>query len=210
LLLASIAAGAQRFSFGVEGGAPVTQPLAVGLPNPFATYVVNSNPYVVGACAEIRITPRFGIGFDALMRHFSYDASGRYVPGISTFTSRTTANAWEFPLLGRYRFRGAKPVSPVVTAGAAADWLQGMRQAATVSTFIGGVSTIAASQPSELQQRTVAGLVGGGGVDVRLRRIHFEPEVRYTFLAGRHFQAPGNGTMWDNRNRVEVLLGIVF
>jgi hypothetical protein len=210
MALTAVAAGAQQFRFGVEAGVPIAQPLAAGPPNPFASYLVHANPYIAGATAELRIAPRVSLAVDALMRHFSYDSSGKYVPGQSVYTSRTTSNHWEFPLIARYRLRSGKALSPFVNAGAAADWLQDMRQVTTVTYFIGGASTISASQPSELRRRTVAGIVGGGGVDARLHRIHLEPQVRYTFWTQGHFLDPSNNTLWDNRNQVEFLLGITF
>jgi hypothetical protein len=99
-----------------------------------------------------------------------------------------------------------------VTAGAAVDWLPHMRQVTAVSPFIGPSSTFSTSQPIELSQRTTAGVVGGGGVDVRLRRLHVEPEVRYTFWTRRHFGEPSPSYygLFSNRNQVEVLLGIKF
>jgi hypothetical protein len=206
---AAASAGAQPFSFGAEAGMPIGQLLSAGPAGPFAAYVVHTNPYVVGGSAEIRIAPRFSVGVDALLRHWSYDNQGKSDPGFSVFTSRTTANAWEFPLVARRRFRSGKPVSPFAETGAAVDWLQHMRQVTTVSNFLGGSSTSSTSQPPEVQRRTMAGVVAGGGVDVRLRRLHVEPEVRYTCWGWRHFAEPGSA-LWSNRNQVEVLLGIAF
>lgn len=100
--------------------------------------------------------------------------------------------------------------------GIALDWLQRLKQVTTESYFIGGSTptTISTSQPSELQRRTTVGVVMGGGVDVRLRRLHVEPEVRYTWWTQRHFEAPSAlffvPPLQSNADQVEVLLGITF
>ncbi|MGA3017093.1 MAG: outer membrane beta-barrel protein [Bryobacteraceae bacterium] len=220
VLLAAVPAGAQQFWFGVKGGVPVTPILTAGIGDPFNAYTVYTNPYIVGATAEIRLTRGLSIGVDALMRHWSYLDRGKYQPGFSVFSSRTTANDWEFPLFARYRLRRGKAIDPFVNAGAAVDWLQGLRQSTTVTYFIGGSTptTFSTYPPQELQRRTTAGVVGGGGVDLKCGRVHVEPEVRYTYWTGRHFGNPspvlpalGYVPSLDSaRDQVEVLLGITF
>ena len=61
----------------------------------------------------------FGLGveLDALYRHLNYASS----------SAATTANAWEFPLLAKYRFK-APLVRPFVDAGVAWDTLEGIKQ----------------------------------------------------------------------------------
>lgn len=190
---------------------PITQPLAAAPPYRQAIYSLYPNPYVVGATAEFRITPRFGIVVDALMRHYRYDGKGQYTGGYSGYSSHTTMNAWEFPLLLRYRFRSGKAVSPFVNAGEAIDWLQHMRQVTSTYYYYGGGSIVWTAPPSELQQRTVAGIVSGAGVDVRLPRgLHLTPQARYTFWTQGHFLDPSQYVLWEKRNQVEFLLGITF
>jgi hypothetical protein len=130
VLLSAVPAGAQQFWFGVKGGVPVTQILTAGLGGPFDAYTVHTNPYAAGATAEFRLARGLSIGVDVLMRHWSYVDRGKYQPGFSVYSSRTTANDWEFPFLARYRLRRGKTVAPFANAGAALDWLQDMRSAA--------------------------------------------------------------------------------
>ncbi len=219
VLLSAVPAGAQQFWFGIKGGVPVTQILTAGLGGPFDAYTVHTNPYAAGATAEFRLTRGLSIGVDALMRHWSYVDRGKYDPGMSDYSTRTTANDWEFPFLARYRLRPGKMVAPFVNAGAALDWLQDMREVTTVNYFIGGSTptTFSTYPPQELQHRTTAGLVTGAGLDMRLHRIHVEPEVRYTYWTRRHFGNPTpvipalpTPSLFSARDQVEVLLGITF
>jgi hypothetical protein len=59
--------------------------------------------------------------------------------------------------------------------------------------------------------------VTGAGLDLRLHRVHVEPEVRYTYWTRRHFGNPtpvipalGTPSLFSARDQVEVLLGITF
>jgi hypothetical protein len=56
---------------------PITQLLTAGPADPFDFYIVHTSPYIAGVTAELRLTPRVSIGVDALMRHSSYDNSGK-------------------------------------------------------------------------------------------------------------------------------------
>jgi len=219
LLVAAVPAGAQQFWFGVKAGVPANQLLTAGIGDPFNAYNVYTNPYIVGATAEVRIAGGLSIGVDGLMRHWNYLDRGKYNPGMSSYASRTTANDWEFPVFTRYRFRHGKRFALFVNAGAAVDWLQDMQQNTTVTYFIGGSTptNLSTNSPQELQHRTTVGALGGAGLDLKLGPIHFEPEVRYTHWT-RHF---GNSSpvlptlgyvpsLYSTRNQVEVLLGVTF
>src|ERR1035438_6639783 len=65
MLLTAVPAGAQQFWFGVKGGMPFTPILTAGIGDPFNAYTVYTNPYIVGATAEIRLTRGLSIGVDA-------------------------------------------------------------------------------------------------------------------------------------------------
>ena len=206
------AAGAtQQVQFGIEAGVPVTQFLSAFPPNRFDTYVPHTGRYIAGVTTEARLTRRVSVGVEALFRHGSYD-NGGFQPCCADFASHTNVRDWEFPVLARYHLRAERRVSVFVTAGAAVDWLQHMKQVTVVSYYYGGSSVSDNSQPVELSQRVVAGIVAGGGVDAHLHRVHLEPEFRYTFWTQRHFGASesSNYGLFSNRNQAEVLLEIKF
>jgi hypothetical protein len=154
--------------------------------------------YIVGAAAELHLPAGFGIELDALYRRLSYD--GRTTLGSVLTNSRTDGNAWEFPLLVKYRFPG--PVlKPFVAAGAAWDTLSGLKQAV--------VGKPAGGDPPELANSTSRGIVIGAGLEIHALKVRIVPELRYTRWGAAHFRDL-NGGVLSRRNQAEFLLGIVF
>src|SRR5690242_11343484 len=95
-VLAAVPAFSQPFSFGVKGGVPLTDFVdRLGTGN--FRLDTSTNRYIVGPTVEIRLPFGFGIEFDALFRHLHYTSSGNLVDVV--VDSRTTSDAWEFPIL---------------------------------------------------------------------------------------------------------------
>jgi opacity protein-like surface antigen len=205
LLLGAVSVCAQPFGFGVKGGVPVTDFLdTVQNPENFHT---STSRYIIGPTVELRLPFGFGVELDALYRHLNYTSSGNLVDVI--VNSRTTGNAWEFPLLAKYRFP-SKVVRPYVDAGIAWDTLQGLTQTVTNTLIPGGIThTTTSSNPAELHKNTTTGFVVGAGLDVHVLVIHISPEVRYTRWGAEHFLSP-NGGLQSNQNQAEFLVGITF
>lgn len=170
------------------------------------SYTPENHRYIVGASLELRLPAGFGIEFDALYRRFGYTGSGNLVDVITQ--SNTTANAWEFPLLAKYRFP-TKVVRPFVDAGIAWNTLQGLKQSVTNVVLPNRTSTSSTSNPAELQRNTTTGFVVGAGFDVHALIIHIVPEFRYTRWNADQI-ADTNGLIRSNRNQAEFLLGITF
>ncbi|HMC61785.1 MAG TPA: outer membrane beta-barrel protein [Candidatus Solibacter sp.] len=207
LLFGAAAAFSQPFSFGLKGGLPMTDFLNTAQSGNFS-FTSNTNRYIVGPTAELRLPFGLGVEIDVLYRHFSYTGSGGITGITATFlNSSTTANAWEFPLLVKYRLPG-KIIHPYVDGGVAWDTLSGLTQAVT-STVAGITSKSSTGSPPELSNTTSRGFVLGAGIDVKALVIHISPEVRYTRWGARHFLDP-NGLLSSNQNQAEFLLGITF
>jgi opacity protein-like surface antigen len=202
LLLGAACAFSQPFSFGIKGGVPFTDFLSTAESGRLV-YTSVPNRYIVGAAAELRLPFGLGIELDALYRHLNY-ASNPGTTGVTVVSSRTTGNAWEFPLLAKYRFPGGI-VRPYIEGGVAWDTLQGLKQ--TIDS--GRLGTSSTSAPAELNKSTTTGFVIGAGLDIKALVIHFTPELRYTRWGARHFLDP-NGLLSSNQNQAEFLVGIVF
>jgi opacity protein-like surface antigen len=204
--LGAISICAQPFSFGIKGGVPLTDFLDT-VSDPGLLFQSNTNRYIIGPTAELHLPFGLGVELDVLYRHFDYTGSGSLVNEI--VNSRTTASAWEFPLLAKYRFP-SKVVRPYVDAGVAWDTLTGLTQTVT-DTFIppGTPTTTTTSNPPELQKNTTMGYVVGAGVDVHVLLIHILPEIRYTRWGAQHFLS-SNGGLSSNQNQAEFLVGITF
>ena len=201
LLLSAAAALAQPFAFGIKGGVPMNDFLN-GARNQDFGFVTNTNRYVVGPTAELRLPFGLGIEVDALYRHYAYSGSGSSGVQNSILSLNTTGGAWEFPLLGKYRFKGSL-VHPYLEAGVAWDKLSGLTQ--TVSSTVGSLVGTT-SNPPELQHNVTTGFVFGGGLEVKLLILRIAPGIRFTRWGDKHFLDP-NGLLHSNLNQAEFLVG---
>jgi Outer membrane protein beta-barrel domain len=173
-LIGASCASAQLFSAGLKIGVPFTD--FINATPPYSTV---TNRYIIGATAELHLPFQLGVELDALYRHVNYAETG----------VATTASAFEFPLLLKYRFP-MKLVRPYVDAGAAWDTLAGL------------------TQSLQLKNNTVDGFVMGAGLDAHLLVIHVMPEIRYTRWGSQHFSVPA--FLDSNQNQAEFLVGITF
>ena len=118
--------------------------------------------------------------------------------------ARTTANAWEFPLLVKKKFSSG-PVRPFLDAGVSFDRISGVKQT------IQSVANISGSENLRTKDFTT-GFVAGVGVELRLLLLKVSPEIRYTRWGTEHFSqiiAPG-AFLNSNQNQAEFLIGISF
>lgn len=207
LVLGAIAAIPQAFSFGVKGGMPVTDFLnARQFPPSTSLSFARSttNRYIVGPTVELRLSANLAIEFDALFRRFRYQTGQGPAGGYQVITA--SANAWEFPLLLKYKLPG-KFGRPYLDGGVAWDHLQDLSATATGYAFFSPPTTTQISNPPELQNGTSAGLVIGGGVEIHALFLRVLPEIRYTRWTSQHF---ASYLLDSNQDQAEVLLGITF
>jgi opacity protein-like surface antigen len=196
-LIAALPACAQHFSAGIKGGVPLTD-FINGARNQNFSFVTNTNRYVIGGQAELRLIAGFGVEFDALYRHFGYDTTE--TAGSATVTANTTAGAWEFPLLVKYRF--PTPIArPFVDAGVAWNHLSGLKQS-VLSALPNAATNLKPAKD------TITGFVLGVGVDIHIL-AHIQPEIRYTRWGSQHFPSV-NTLLNSNQNQAEFLVGITF
>jgi hypothetical protein len=214
LLIGAISAFSQPFSFGARLGVPLTDFIdAASSDNAsgFVDFATHTNRYIVGVTGEVRLPFHLGIEVDALYRHLDYQSTSQVIGSSATTTTSnsTTANAFEFPVLGKYRF-GTKVIHPFVDAGVAWDTLAGLQQGvSSVVTTVSSTVTGSPSTPSVVQNNTVRGYVTGGGLDFKFLLIHIQPEFRFTRWGAKHFFDP-SGLLNSNQNQAEFLLGITF
>jgi opacity protein-like surface antigen len=200
LLFGAVSAWAQLFSYGVKAGVPLNEFLDAAKSQQFA-FNSTTNRYIVGPTAELHLPFGLGVEFDILYRRFDYTGNGT-LAGVVT-SSSATGNAWEFPLLVKYRFP-MKMVHPYVDAGVAWDTLSGLKQAITRNSI-----TTSTSSPAELNTTATRGFVMGAGLSVKVLVIHILPEIRFTRWGAQHFIDP-NGLLHSNVNQGEFLVGITF
>jgi hypothetical protein len=95
-----------------------------------------------------------------------------------------TGKQWDFPLLLRYR-AGAGPIRP----------------------FVAGGGNFSKLTDITTPKSTVAGLVLGAGVEVKIPLIRITPEIRYT---RRFDDSVSSDGLRLNRNQLTFLTGITF
>ncbi len=201
LLLAGALCAFPQFSAGLKAGVPATDFFdTVRTPN----FGFNSQTkrYIIGPMVELWLPGGLGFEFDALYRRLNYE-SDLTIGDVFT-NNRTTGNAWEFPLLAKYRF-GTPLIKPYILGGVAWNTLTGLRQ--DITSAITGTSST--DEPAELRERTTTGIVLGAGLEVRAIVIRISPEVRYTRWGAEQFR-DANGALRWNRNQAEVLVGFTF
>ena len=206
LTLTGSAAFGQLFSYGLKGGLPMTS-FIDAVQSGSATSSSTTNRYIVGPTGEIHLPYGLGVEVDILYRHFNYSSSGTFGALVGSFSNTTTGNAWEFPLLVKYRIK-SKVVHPFVDAGVSWDKLSGLTQTAT--NIVNRVTnTTTTGNPLELSNSATRGFVMGGGIDVKVLILHISPEVRFTRWGDKHFIDPA-GLLHSNLSQAEFLVGFTF
>jgi len=184
----------QPFGFGIKAGVPLTDFLDAASNQQFS-FNTTTNRYVIGPMAELRLPFGLGVEVNALYRHYGY-------AGANTVNTATSVGAWEFPLVGKYRFKGSL-IHPYLEAGVAWDKLSGLTQ--TVSSTVASLAGTT-SNPLELQHNVTTGFVFGGGLEVKLLMLRIAPGIRFTRWGDKHFLDP-NGLLHSNLNQAEFLVG---
>ncbi len=157
LFLAVAGAFAQPVGLSLKVGVPATD-LFETASQPRQGFTSVTNRFIIGPGVELRLPHGLGIEVDALYRHFSY--SGNFFLVDLVTNSRTTGNAWEFPLLLKYR-TGPPLVKAFFDIGANFDKFTGLKQS-----VVNPLRTITSSSPTEFQNKINKGFVIGGGLDV--------------------------------------------
>jgi hypothetical protein len=182
-------AHAQRLSFGVIGGAGLTDGFqsstipAVNYSPYYAFYPV-SKDYVAGAMIELSLPLHLSVEGDAMYRPLNYAYAFSYTnpsgQGGSVHPSATVIT-WEFPVLAKYKIP-MHVVKPFFEAGPA----------------FRAASNLNATSPSN------HGVSAGGGIEVAFHRLKITPQFRYTRWAADRLSKPWALT---DPNQAEFLVG---
>ena len=185
---------AETFSFGVLGGAPFTDVVNSVTQNN-VSYIANSTNFTVGPTFQINLPLSLRFEVDALYRPYSFSASpssvvivGPNVSQVSATPTTASASEWRFPFLLQYRFH-TPVVKPFLEVGVSFDHLAAISQAAQ---NFGSIN------------ESNAGVVVGGGVDVKIPFVRLSGELRYTHQGSAYFEG------LSNVNQAEVLFGLHF
>ena len=173
-------AQAQFFGAGLKLGAPLTDAFHnQGFPT-FAAFSASSSHFTVGPYVEVRLPISLSLEVDALHRGYDYRNAG-----ISASNS-----SWEFPVLAKYKLLHG-PIRPYLEGGISFLKL----------TDVARITSIAA-----INHANTAGIVLGGGIEIKAAALRVSPEIRYTGYTLLNFDS----LIRTNRNQATFLVGIGF
>jgi opacity protein-like surface antigen len=199
--MAASAASSQPLSVGLKGGVPLADALKV---TDGTRYFSDKAPYVIGPAFEVRLPLILAVEADVLYRRLQYGSAAGQAPASAS--SRTSGQAWEFPLLAKYRFPG-RLVRPYVSAGLSFRRLARFEQRTTVAGTPGSVER--SDEPQELTKRFTLGPTLGAGLELRVPFVRISSEIRYTRWSASSFKAAPGGLV-SQLNQADFLLGIAF
>ena len=193
--LASCFVSAQSVSIGVKGGIPITDALDIAQGNaPLSpSYIANNHRYLVGGTVQLNLG-RFAIEVDGIYRRLGFQT--QQTVGNTLVTTSTTANSWEFPVVGKYALMPG-PIRPFVDAGANFRRITNAQQAGT-------------SIVPQLANDFAAGFTFGAGVELKLGKLRIDPEFRYTHWGTQNFHDPVNSLLQTNLNQGDFMVGLTF
>jgi len=193
---------AQPVSVGVKVGVPITDALDTFRGNQSA-YVTHTHRYLVGGTVQFNFPARFSVEVDALYKRLGFEYNQFAGVGSPTAT-RTVANSWEFPVLGKFAvFPG--PVRPFIDAGANFRHISGVEQ---IRTGLAPLNLVA--NPPEFNKDNDIGFAFGGGIEFKLGYLRITPEFRYTRWGSENFHDPIAALLRTNKNQGDFLLGLTF
>lgn len=204
--LSIMAVIAQPVSVGIKGGVPITDAFET-LRGNTSSYATNTKRYIVGPTMQVNLPAGFAIEGSALYKRLGYQYN-QFSPAASASAS-VVSNAWEFPITLKYAFLST-PIRPFVEAGGAFRHVSGIRQIRNTLTTAGNLVNTSLDSAPEFNKRTDVGLVFGGGVELKVKRLRVSPGIRYTRWGSENFRDPVNALLRTNRNQADFLIGILF
>lgn len=193
----------QSLAIGVKAGGRLTDDMSS-----IGSATSESKRYSVGPMLEFGLPLGLSVEVDALYQRQGYRSSFSGIAGSST--DRVRANAWEVPVLLKYKlpFPFVKPyveagVAPRLISGASKDE-SGSYVDIPTGNVIYGQSHGAADWPNSV------GTVLGAGVQLGFRSLRLSPEIRYTRWNSTPINesGPHGYSFHSAENQVELLLGV--
>lgn len=211
LLLTAVPGSAQRFRFGVRGGATLNPPTQ-GDPD-------ESKRYLVGPILEMR-WQRFAVETGFLYRRIGNGAAGiplgsdvaitvtgpdgqplRIEGSWPASSRRTRAHLFEIPVVGKYYFQRDSRWRPFLGTGF--TFSKSRWKVEGVHPVVEGNRGVARPYEFDGTSDLNIGVILSGGVQYRYGRIGIAPEFRYTRW--------GNGSVPGYRkNQAELSVGFTF
>jgi hypothetical protein len=211
LLMVALAAHAhgQEFRLGLKGGVPATAYFDTGevaVRGGTLSHSAATRRYTVGAAAEWRLRPRFGLELDALYKRIGYvQRENTTVSGVAIDSAfEVNGHSFDFPILAK--FRGEGRVSPFAVGGVTLRYMDMGRARGTRTVQTAQSTTTTPIDTAESLPLFAPGATAAAGLDSGGGRPSFLAEVRYTRWRNTILSGPLRLTP----NQVEFLVGILF
>jgi hypothetical protein len=187
----AIPCAAQPFSVGMKLGLPFGDAYdVVTSSNSIRDYFRGGGQFTVGPYAELKI-PILPLSVEGDILYTRYNfSSDNIVSAIATGNS----NAWEFPILVKYRFSGIGPIRPFIGAGPTFRRLQ----------------SVLRFDPRKQNDAGGTGVVFAGGLEAKILLLKIAPEVRYTHWGSQSFLDGANALIRAKQNQTQFLVGFGF
>jgi hypothetical protein len=204
----------QYVSVGVKGGVPLTNFINTrdaGSSSPM--FSSKSNRYTVGPAVEVILQRRLSVEFNALYKHihFSHHFLSLSASGTDLdISGKTTAGRWEFPVMLKYKPSAGLFLSAGGTIAGLTD--PSTRENSCARGLFDLDWTCRELQHSNafaLESQSSAGVVIGGGGEIKISHMRIVPEFRYTNWNRENLRGEVYG-LGSNRNQAELLVGIMF
>jgi Outer membrane protein beta-barrel domain len=198
--IATAMLSAQPVSVGVLGGVPLIDQ---------TTSHDESRPYIVGPSFEVRLPAGFALEADALYQRIGNTSSfalidsflGTSAAVTTSETTRTRANEWQFPLLGKYYFRRSSTWQPFVGTGWAFRFAE-IHESGTETLVNSGTATSTFTFNNSFRSDLEVGATFAAGIRYRIGHFALQPQVRYTRWGGQNYTF--------SKNEAFFALGISF
>jgi len=189
IISGTLAAPAQTVSVGVVGGGSLLAPTD------------GSHRYIVGPSVEVRLPRGFAVEADAVYQRLgtnyfyaSIPSGTDLVPIYSSLTSgvsRTVANAWDFPIIGKYYFNRSSKFQPYAGLGPELR-TTGWHNDSTAVIASGPSTTQITSSSSSEWRSNSAGAVAVVGMRFQVGRMKLSPQFRFTRWIGQQASLRAN------------------
>lgn len=197
-------AHAQQFQFGIRGGLTLTEPTR--------TYSNDeSRRYLVGPVFEMR-WGRIALDVSLLYQRMGHSEAARFssfippgtniLPVYHSSDSRTRANVWQLPVVGKFYFREDSKWQPFLGTGYAFQRAWVTTEGTTIVSDQGQSTTSTFRTTSKASN---IGVVGAAGVRFGQGRFAITPEFRYI-----RWGATDDWRFRVNPNQVQATVGITF
>jgi hypothetical protein len=163
------------------------------------TFVPKTVRYQVGPAVDFRLPGSFRVEVDALYQPFSFNQS---VFSFPFWQSHTSGNLWQFPAVLKFRVP-APLLKPFIEAGPSAQIATNITE--TLTSFVQPTPLVSHPDPTS---KAVAGIVFGGGIDLRLGHFLVSPQVRYTRWIRENFDFSESDHVGSHLNQIQALLSI--